>query len=612
MCYNDPSLKNKKMDETFTPPNDSDITVPEVKSVVDRFDTEPILARHQRWREVSNLKKGAAIVATAIAMGTGLTGTANASNTHTKSPAPETERILGTDGEQNNRPLRDLEDLPGYSMRISPKARKDQLASTVKILDDKGRYQCTGTLTSYGKKVLIATASHCFDNDITKASGGLINRHDYAEPIRSAASGNILATSGAPEYYISIPSMHNRGDLRPDGTVKAIAVSLDGDVDLALAEFNFYGWGSAMDKSVISPLMELPVMPLEDFMSMSELPGQETAQVGIPQTTNGKPVTTIGRYLGIIDDQWGRPKDIPAPPPYSGQSKQQFAVVAIHVPSSKDPLGEPDRKRDACFFGASGSGAKLASGKILLGLARRLEKSTSYIRSWELTEQALGVKIPEKYNVLCFYSVPTAETLKKIVEGIKVPLNFDHALATDDNYEYHRQLTFRKYMADKYIQKYLERSIGAYDNNGQQIKSDPNQKTEELISKINIDGDAKFISKTGIALRIMSLKTPEQFSEIIPLITHITKSDAGMAVFIGGGGWTINSKYSNTDPITFAHKLAKVVYTSKLTTEAITGSGNGDYSLTTEQYRKIEQNASDRADQILLAMGAYHCPELDD
>lgn len=242
--------------------------------------------------------------------------------------------------------LKNIEELPGYGLKPNAEARKELVASTIKIVK-RDRYgesswqeHCTGMKVSIGGESFITSAKHCFDD-----LGWRTLSEEARKKVQSGESPVINLGPNAPyQYAIIDPGPKKRG--WPTELPSVIADITDILVDPS----NPNDW--ALLKPDISKINKGPSVfediPALDIMKMNQAPivGQEVALYGLPQVTNHKPVAGKGIYIGetINTGREGR-----------------VAWIAMRA---------KDQVHDSYLFGASGSSAS-TGGAVFSSLAWR-------------------------------------------------------------------------------------------------------------------------------------------------------------------------------------------------------------------------------------------------
>jgi hypothetical protein len=239
---------------------------------------------------------------------------------------------------------------------------------------------CTGTLVTEGDLTFILTAAHCFDRDL------VIDDVDYEE-----------GRSDVREVSRRLPSDYAvlQGSA-PVVALDRVVLPVDHTFDWALA-------------SLAGPVPPgVGTVPLTLFrIDGQEGTGGDVAQHTYSSRTAGRAIESTGIYLGAADD-------------HIGSYVQRIDLVAI------EPAGADV---DACFYGASGSSAALANGRITgplsvrntigYGKDRALDGEDTDGRWGRLQlEDATGVDLADT-TVICGYSRYDEQIVDQLLDQLR-------------------------------------------------------------------------------------------------------------------------------------------------------------------------------------------------
>jgi hypothetical protein len=314
-------------------------------------------------------------------------------------------------GPKNANDLRSINQLSGYSMRVSQLQEEEQAAVTVKLGEQPysngasnpapGEQWCTGLNVDFPgtSNSYVLTNAHCFETATGQAYGVF---YDTSKPPHAAE--NYIGLSGY-QYSILDPEVPSavRGQF-PMGIVDGLSIDTSG-VDAALLNVvpdnGNKDSGQPPTYKGEPPYSAYPAISFDRLTNSAkyEEPGQQVAMDGIPAANGNKPIKTTGRYLGRY-----------VYTPYPNYYSWPLDLVAVKAES---PFS------DACQHGSSGGSAELADGDFLGGLNSRF--STGYgpthfyayqdTPSFDKTqikdmEKALKVKVPEGDTVCGFTVLP--------------------------------------------------------------------------------------------------------------------------------------------------------------------------------------------------------------
>lgn len=314
--------------------------------------------------------------------------------------------------------LRDVEELPGWNIRVSKKERAALAQATVKILSRPKKPPeygvapwsevCTGSvITIPGKKGrFVMTTSHC-DPSLDLAPN---ETPDYSRP-----NAVDVVDASLNEFAIADPKEY--AGLRAENPIAFVykfSVHQRG-IDLALMKVrpnqNLDTSGRSRPFNSIKPVRYKPATNL--------VPGQQVGITSIPEANGNRQITTHGRYLGTYTSY----------SPKRGYASQ-FAIVGVKPPSAQfDPFN----------YSASGSSSIVKGGGILPGLSGRInlgypngpaqyndinyfDPATGEERSWNWAklrsdmERTFRVDM-SRYNTIGYYNIPRPDLMNQMIKG---------------------------------------------------------------------------------------------------------------------------------------------------------------------------------------------------
>lgn len=386
-------LTKTKMDETTTyPPPDK---------------TESI-TRHTKSKRERVLGAGA-IFSSFVAMSAIMPGNILASG-------PKLDSRRGSDPTSVEKSKKLLSQLPGYKLKASSEKYNALRSSTVKILsrrkgDSTWTEWCTAVKISFGGKEYLGSAAHCFG--LQGGKGGIVEDNNSVAPRIEPAIVYDSESDQQIEYSVGLPEF-NPGDREANASGKVTKIAVLKGVDFALLKVEDdtpvrIGAGGPSYNSI-------PAI-MYDPKPKRMLPGQEVAQVGIPQSSENQLLVNTGRYLGtysinpVID--WLITED-----------KSYIGVFAFNEKASES---------DSVWYGSSGSGIYMADGTLVIGLITRTslgygpqheivapDSSIEQARlTWAIAESRLNVKTPQGYNTLAYYPVLKGNDMQRIADVLK-------------------------------------------------------------------------------------------------------------------------------------------------------------------------------------------------
>lgn len=294
--------------------------------------------------------------------------------------------------------LNAIEDLTAYESHVSPEQRELLSAATVEIgkrlrgTADTWQLSCTATKVTNGSEAFVMSAAHCFIGDLpSTGKGGIpdaLNITDYS----------------SYEYAILDPNTKTSRRPESEPLALATAVTIDESMsDMALLRVEATPNGT-FDK--------LPAVSFESFTSLghSPAPGEQAALYAIPAASNFTPVIGVGTYLGRIQG--------------NGMSQNSYELDLVAV----RPENETE---DPCMFGASGSSAVFAGGRVSGALSIRnntgygtsrtvISEDIGGMTARLLMESELGLDLGEVTTV-CGFSVPGEQTFKNLQASLDIP-----------------------------------------------------------------------------------------------------------------------------------------------------------------------------------------------
>jgi hypothetical protein len=234
--------------------------------------------------------------------------------------------------------LRQISQLPGYGIGVSPEAELDVQDSSV-IVDayvplttdgytaDVPIGWCSGNKVGYDGHTYISLAAHC-EVDMTGVESGLLDPAGF--PSSTGALDFIRGTN--LQYSVENPNT-GRVERNPVANVIGTDVSTE-DTDAALLKVQPVPQFAGKDGKAQPGYKSIHALPYAQHTTLT--PGERVALFSSPGSSLN-PVKAIGRYIGIY-------KEFIRSGP--GISLLSQYVVVTH------PRSETD---DACYYGASGS-----------------------------------------------------------------------------------------------------------------------------------------------------------------------------------------------------------------------------------------------------------------
>lgn len=301
--------------------------------------------------------------------------------------------------------LGDVEKLSGYGQEVSAAEQQKMRAATVKIVA-RGKQlpnspantwfeNCTGLKVGSGEHTYVVIAKHCITLDVPPQKGG------YVEP--STLPAQNVTEQLSYEYGVKpVFADGSDGDVAP-----VTAVSEATDIDMALLKID----------TTADSAKQFNAMPaITDYAERIESPlfepGESMSVFSLPGASQGKVVQGKGIYLGIAGD--------PSDP---SRFLQFVGLRNADMPAN-----------DACNYGASGSSAVSAHGRITGPLALRNNIHYSpgspnnapddpafSVKYLLQLQETLGLRLSE-FNTICGYAAPTPDTFANVEAGFRHPL----------------------------------------------------------------------------------------------------------------------------------------------------------------------------------------------
>ena len=295
--------------------------------------------------------------------------------------------------------LKDISELPGFGMEVTPYQRVLLKNSTLKITQPKSfEWQngegCSAIKVKTGGQEPLVSDGHCWEPAEADQS-----KYWVIDPLASPDAR--IAKDG---------SIYTVRDRNPMAVVEDISILKNPDI--ALLKVKPLG--------LKKEIQAMPGFKSRTFNEVAAVPGnlaideplvgQEAVLSGVPSVNGNRLVTAKGIYIGRYEYN-------------DGSSTQLVDVIAINA---KQPSNNP------CGRGGSGGAALLADNHILVSLigsvnigygpGHRVYDYESDLtpeeanRVWEITENALEVKLSKSdFNTLCFLSVVDNDILTSLV-----------------------------------------------------------------------------------------------------------------------------------------------------------------------------------------------------
>lgn len=560
------------------------------------FDEDAQILPNRRPRKLRNtLKNTGALVVTTAALAAAGIGSANAAN----ESSPQKVETGG---------LPRLESLPGKNLKVGPEKLQQLSDSTVKLLrlGQDGKYDqfCSGVKVVYKGVVYVLSASHCF-KDIHGFDKGVIDRQTDPN-IPNVPSANIITADQQGTLFIGQGESNPTANNQAIASITGVSVMLDGSVDLALAAVEV-GKGQEDPNAKSSIFDMIPAVPLEDFAQTSSLPGQEIVQVGFPEPelANGKVVKMVGRLVGYLtpnNEYIGNMPDF---------AKATLAITALDSSQLGVNPGE-------CLPGASGSAAETASGKYFFGLSRYYLRAKSKIAKkfpeifngftlndhwWNMMERSLGVKLPDNYDLLCGYTIPSKNTFDKQVAGLNRVFDFKEMHKTEEIKQVKQESAKRT--------KIEASSLKNYQNDKYR-----QERIEPLVNELQINGDDNFIKQTKDALRLIGIFDFEELQNIVDNTDHIDLISGFVSVVKndlitpGHGGGGIDERTVNQGSLTYAGSIVQAAE-HNIVEQVYNQLRLRHQHFTQDDFNKAIINTSNARKQFLSSAGATYIVDLD-
>ena len=389
-------------------------------------DKQPLPVYEQLNRNAAEpnavLKHTAAVLGTVAALGivsayatTGDVGNVNAAPI-TKADPTEHADTSGVKSEQGIY-LRDVEELPGYRMKVSKERKKELADSLVTILsrpkaskygESDWQEVCNANLIKIpgykGKEIIATVAAHC-DPSVTPNLGMNVYLSQPEAVDTLAISDNEFAVADPKEYPLERTHI-------PIGFVNGMSVNQRG-IDIALLRITPNDNRLPGDRSrLIKDIKPVTYRPAVD-----PIPGQQAVMSTATQASGAHKRNKVGRFLGVY-----YPED-------------SFIGNPVAIVANKSSQAEQDPSN----FMASGSDAMLADGNLLTATSWRsnsgypdgsVQEADIYYfdrqsGEWKTYNPAMTrSKIErqlhvdtQRYTTLAAYSLPRKTDIRNLMRG---------------------------------------------------------------------------------------------------------------------------------------------------------------------------------------------------
>ncbi len=302
------------------------------------------------------------------------------------------------------------EELPGVDSETSYEQQNLLANSTVKILkrlktstpDVAWEELCTGNKVSYGGKVYIRSAAHCFVKSPAVQKGGAAD-DDTAYDLTPILDYEYAIVD--PTDYLATRANN------PLATVGNVAV------DYSYSDSALMTLASTSPEFEALQTLQLDTQTVDPMIG--PVVGQEAFMVGAPESSGNTEIYAKGQYLGL----------------FPGSDTN---TIPYHIVGLKD-IYEPSE--DVCNYGSSGSTSMLSDDTVLGVLTQRnnitfnLEGTPpndpdnpqgSLTRRMDY-EKAMGIRM-DQFSTLCLYSVISPAVMAGLVNSIGNPDRTAHPI----------------------------------------------------------------------------------------------------------------------------------------------------------------------------------------